>query len=100
MLDEPTSQIDVETEALLNRALERLCASKTVLLIAHRLSTIEQADRILVMEGGRLVESGTRERAAGAGRHLCRHDPDQARDREHGASSPPRLRSRQAGQSS
>jgi len=61
ILDEPTSQIDVETEALLNRALERLCKNKTVLLIAHRLSTIEQADRIIVMEGGRLAEKGTRD---------------------------------------
>ncbi|MCG8521466.1 MAG: ABC transporter ATP-binding protein/permease [Pseudomonadales bacterium] len=61
ILDEPTSQIDVETETLLNRALERLCANKTVLLIAHRLSTIEQADRILVMDQGGLAESGTRE---------------------------------------
>jgi ATP-binding cassette subfamily C protein CydD len=61
ILDEPTSQIDVETEALLNRALERLCANKTVLLIAHRLSTIEQADRIIVMDQGALAESGTRE---------------------------------------
>jgi ATP-binding cassette subfamily C protein CydD len=61
ILDEPTSQIDVETEALLNRALARLCANKTVLLIAHRLSTIEQADRIIVLDGGALVESGTRE---------------------------------------
>jgi ATP-binding cassette, subfamily C, bacterial CydD len=61
VLDEPTSQIDVETEALLNRALARLTAQKTVLLIAHRLSTIEQADRIIVLEGGRLAESGTRQ---------------------------------------
>ncbi len=61
ILDEPTSQIDVETEALLNRALERLCANKTVLLIAHRLSTIEQADRIIVMDHGALAESGTKE---------------------------------------
>lgn len=60
ILDEPTSQIDVETETLLNRALARLTANKTVLLIAHRLSTIEQADRIIVMEGGRIAESGTR----------------------------------------
>ena len=60
ILDEPTSQIDVETEALLNRALERLCANKTVLLIAHRLSTIEQADRIIVMDQGALAESGTK----------------------------------------
>jgi len=61
ILDEPTSQIDVETEALLNRALERLCANKTVLLIAHRLSTIEQADRIVVLEQGMLAEHGTRD---------------------------------------
>jgi len=61
ILDEPTSQIDVETEALLNRALERLCANKTVLLIAHRLSTIEQADRIVVLDQGELAESGKRE---------------------------------------
>ncbi|NND54512.1 MAG: ATP-binding cassette domain-containing protein [Gammaproteobacteria bacterium] len=61
ILDEPTSQIDVETEALLNRALERLCANKTVLLIAHRLSTIEQADRIIVMDNGALAENGTRD---------------------------------------
>ncbi len=61
ILDEPTSQIDVETEALVNRALERLCASKTVLLIAHRLSTIEQADRIVVMDNGEVAESGTRD---------------------------------------
>jgi ABC-type multidrug transport system fused ATPase/permease subunit len=61
ILDEPTSQIDVETEALLNRALGRLCANKTVLLIAHRLSTIEQADRIVVLDHGALAESGTRQ---------------------------------------
>lgn len=61
ILDEPTSQIDVETEALLNRALDRLCANKTVLLIAHRLSTIEQADRIVVLDKGAVAESGTRE---------------------------------------
>ena len=67
VLDEPTSQIDVETETLLNRALARLTAQKTVLLIAHRLSTIEQADRIIVLEGGRLAESGTRQALLAAG---------------------------------
>ena len=60
ILDEPTSQIDVETETLLNRALERLTRNKTVLLIAHRLSTIEQADRIIVLEHGALAEAGTK----------------------------------------
>lgn len=67
VLDEPTSQIDVETEALLNRALERLTQSKTVLLIAHRLSTIEQADRIVVLEHGAVAESGTRKELAESG---------------------------------
>lgn len=67
ILDEPTSQIDVETEALLNKALQRLCADKTVLLIAHRLSTIEQADRIVVLDHGRLAEAGTREELLAAG---------------------------------
>lgn len=67
VLDEPTSQIDVETETLLNRALARLTENKTVLLIAHRLSTIEQADRIIVLEGGRLAESGTRQELLASG---------------------------------
>ncbi|HHQ15137.1 MAG TPA: ABC transporter ATP-binding protein [Chromatiales bacterium] len=61
VLDEPTSQIDIETETLLNRALAHLCEHKTVLLIAHRLSTIERADRILVLDDGQLVEAGTRD---------------------------------------
>ncbi len=65
VLDEPTSQIDVETEELLNRALERLCANKTVLLIAHRLSTIERADRIVVMDEGTVAEQGTRAQLLG-----------------------------------
>lgn len=60
ILDEPTSQIDVETEAALHLALQRLTRGKTVLLIAHRLSTIEQADRIVVMENGAVAEQGTR----------------------------------------
>ena len=67
ILDEPTSQVDVETEAMLNRALERLTADKTVLLIAHRLSTIEQADRIVVMQEGALAEAGTRRQLLDAG---------------------------------
>ena len=60
ILDEPTSQIDVETETALHQALKRLTAGRTVLLIAHRLSTIEQADRIVVMDQGAIAESGTR----------------------------------------
>jgi len=67
ILDEPTSQIDVETEAALNRALERLTENKTVLLIAHRLSTIEQADRIVVMDQGTVAEQGTRDELLASG---------------------------------
>ena len=61
VLDEPTSQIDVETETALHQALQRLVRGKTVLLIAHRLSTIEQADRIVVMVDGAVSEKGTRD---------------------------------------
>ena len=58
ILDEPTSQIDLETEKVIHEALERLTHRKTVLLIAHRLSTVEKADRIVVMGDGRVLESG------------------------------------------
>ena len=61
VLDEPTSQIDVETETALHQALQRLTRGKTVLLIAHRLSTVERADRIVVMVDGAVSEKGTRD---------------------------------------
>ncbi len=59
ILDEPTSQIDMETEGLVQEALAQLMERKTVLMIAHRLSTVERADRIIVMADGRLIESGS-----------------------------------------
>jgi ABC-type multidrug transport system fused ATPase/permease subunit len=59
ILDEPTSQIDLETEKVIHEALDKLTHNKTVLLIAHRLSTVEKADRIIVMGDGRVLESGT-----------------------------------------
>jgi len=59
ILDEATSQLDSESEALVARALTNLMAGRTTLVIAHRLSTVRRADRILVLDGGRLVESGT-----------------------------------------
>jgi ATP-binding cassette subfamily B protein/subfamily B ATP-binding cassette protein MsbA len=59
ILDEPTSALDADTEALLLAALERLMAGRTTLLIAHRLSTVRRADRILVLQDGRITESGT-----------------------------------------
>ena len=59
ILDEPTSSIDSKTEAVILDALDRLIVGRTTFMIAHRLSTIRRADRILVLEHGRLVEQGT-----------------------------------------
>ena len=59
ILDEPTSSLDPQNEAWLEQALERLMQGRTVLTIAHRLNTVYRADRIFVLDGGRLVESGT-----------------------------------------
>ncbi|MEX0585826.1 MAG: ABC transporter ATP-binding protein [Pirellulales bacterium] len=61
ILDEPTSSIDVGTEAVILDALERLMVGRTTFLIAHRLSTVRHADRILVLNRGRIVEFGTQE---------------------------------------
>jgi ATP-binding cassette, subfamily B, bacterial len=61
ILDEATSALDSESEALVQEALERLMAGRTVLIIAHRLSTVRKCDRILVLEKGQIVESGTHE---------------------------------------
>ena len=59
LLDEATSALDSESERLVNEALERLMAGRTSLVIAHRLSTVRHADRILVFNHGKIVESGT-----------------------------------------
>ncbi|PYN77602.1 MAG: ABC transporter ATP-binding protein [Candidatus Rokuibacteriota bacterium] len=58
ILDEPTSSLDVETEALIMQGLERLTAGRTTFVIAHRLSTVRQADLIVVLRDGRIVEHG------------------------------------------
>ncbi len=58
LLDEATSALDSESEALVADALEQLMRTRTTLVIAHRLATVRNADRILVMDGGRLVEAG------------------------------------------
>jgi ATP-binding cassette subfamily B protein/subfamily B ATP-binding cassette protein MsbA len=59
ILDEPTSSVDSETEALIMQGLERLMAGRTTFIIAHRLSTVRQADLILVLREGEIVEQGT-----------------------------------------
>jgi ATP-binding cassette subfamily B protein len=59
LLDEATSSLDAESEALVQSALERLMRGRTTLVIAHRLATVLKANRILVMESGRIVEEGT-----------------------------------------
>ena len=59
ILDEATSSVDIGTEREIERALRRLLADRTAFIIAHRLSTIRDADRIVVLEHGRIVEQGT-----------------------------------------
>ncbi len=61
VLDEATSDVDSETEELIQESLDRLIADRTAFVIAHRLSTIREADRIVVMEDGRVVEEGAHE---------------------------------------
>lgn len=67
ILDEATSQLDTESERLVQRALAALMEHRTTLVIAHRLSTIRNADKIVVLESGRIVESGTHDELASAG---------------------------------
>jgi ABC-type multidrug transport system fused ATPase/permease subunit len=59
ILDEATSSLDIPSERLVQRALRTILADRTALIIAHRLSTVEIADRVLVLDGGRIVEDGS-----------------------------------------
>jgi len=67
ILDEATSALDSESERAVQDALDRLMKGRTTLVIAHRLSTIEHADRVVAMDGGRVVEQGTHAELIAAG---------------------------------
>jgi ATP-binding cassette, subfamily B, bacterial len=71
ILDEATSAVDNETEAAIQRSLEKVVVGRTSLIIAHRLSTVRHASRIHVIEGGRIVESGTHDQLVAAGKQYA-----------------------------
>jgi len=72
LLDEPTTGLDVQSERLVMEALERLMVGKSTLLISHKLNLIERADKVIVVDGGRIVESGTPADLVAAGGHYAR----------------------------
>ncbi|MGF1536527.1 MAG: ABC transporter ATP-binding protein [Elainellaceae cyanobacterium] len=83
ILDEATSALDSESEALVQEALERLMKGRTVFIIAHRLATVRRADRIVVVEQGRIVETGTHQELLARGdRYAALHNQQFAATRD------------------
>ncbi|MCL6415604.1 lipid A export permease/ATP-binding protein MsbA [Aestuariirhabdus sp. Z084] len=80
ILDEATSALDTESERYIQSALDEVMKNRTTLVIAHRLSTIENADCILVMDKGRIVESGTHDELLAKGQHYARLHRQQFKD--------------------
>ncbi len=85
ILDEATSAVDTETERNIQEALDRLTAGRTVFAIAHRLSTLARADRLLVVEGGRISESGSHTELLQKPEGTYRRLHDMQRELAHGA---------------
>ena len=71
ILDEATSALDTESERHIQAALQNLMTSRTTFVIAHRLSTVENVDRILVIDNGRIIETGTHADLLAAGGHYA-----------------------------
>ena len=69
ILDEATSALDSQSEHEVQQAIERVCVGRTSLVIAHRLSTIEHADRIVVLDSGKVVETGSHQELLAQGGH-------------------------------
>jgi ABC-type multidrug transport system fused ATPase/permease subunit len=75
ILDEATSSLDVPSERLVQHALRTLLEERTAVIIAHRLTTVEIADRVIVVDGGRIVEDGApRDLLEGTGRYAALHE--------------------------
>jgi subfamily B ATP-binding cassette protein MsbA len=82
ILDEATSALDTESERLVQQAIDRLMADRTVLVIAHRLATVRDADEIVVLDAGRVVDRGTHDQLFRAGGLYRRLYDLQFRDQE------------------
>jgi ATP-binding cassette subfamily C protein CydD len=94
LMDEATSSLDPETEALITEAIAGLAQARTVLVVAHRLRTVRNADCIVVMDGGRVVEEGTHEvllRAQGSYARMVRAHQVEASEQAHSEPRPPAI---------